>query len=77
MQAAAEYQKQLASTNVAQAAKAKTEMKELSASRREARAQKLAAAALLPIPEDPPVMATVFGVVARPELNGVEVQVSQ
>ena len=76
MQAAAKYQKQLASANAAQVAKANTTMEELSAAvRREARANKLNEC--IPIPEDPKVMATVFGVAARPELNGMEVQVSQ
>jgi len=78
VQAAAEYQKQLASANAAQVAKANTKTEELSAAvRREARAKKLNAATVLPIPEDPKVMATVFGVSARPELNGTQVQVSQ
>jgi hypothetical protein len=77
VQAVTEYQQKLTSVNAAQAAKTNTKLEGLSATRREARANKLGAAALLPIPEDPPVMATIFGVAARPELNGMEVQVSQ
>ena len=81
--AAADYQKQLAeaaaSTATAKSGGSGADKAAASEARRAARAKKLAgvataAAAVLAIPEDPPVMATVFGVGARPELNGTQVQ---
>ena len=80
--AAADYQKQLAeaaaSTAAAKGGGSGADKAAAAEARRGARAKKLAGAAataaVLAIPEDPPVMATVFGVGARPELNGTQVQ---
>jgi hypothetical protein len=81
--AAADYQKQLteaAASTAAAKGGSGADKAAAAEARRGARAKKLAGAgaaataAVLAIPEDPPVMATVFGVGARPELNGTQVQ---